>query len=561
MARWRIRSRVGRAAATHRRVAAIAAASATALRGHVPRPRTPVEEQRLRELAAGLAAARLAPGWLSATLHSDPPPAPPSPSDTAGRPAEFVRVGVGHALDETPFPVVLPLGHVTFDADCRDPRVAGAVRSMLLRLLATTTPGSLLVRVVDPDDLVAGPFAPLHDAGIMPPPTTDLTGLDAVLTEAEHWVRGRPRDRTVLLVMAGWPAGSGDAEIARLTALAEAARGLHLLVTGWPPPRPPHPTGSGALPRATGVAVWHSHVRVTYPTDSPFAMPPQPPSYLDCDVRLDPAPPDHVVDQVCTRLADQAIDDARISLGEVLPDGPLWSADASEGLHVVVGRAADTPVTLRLNATFRHWLVGGRRGAGKTTMLHGVLYGLASRYGPDQLAVHLLDPVGDAGFVALAEALPQVRAVGVGGRVAAALAPLVDPPVARPTPAVRTLCVVDGWHALDDTLLATLTGLAAEAAHGVHLVLAGEGPPPPELAEPCRVRIGLPGGRVLDPANDAAAGLARGQAVVNTASGLGGPRGATRAHEQLVTFCDPYADPVALAGLRHRLSHSGGGGT
>jgi DNA segregation ATPase FtsK/SpoIIIE, S-DNA-T family len=561
MARWRIRSRVGRAAATHRRATAIAAASATALRGHVPRPRTPVEEQRLRELATALAAAaaRLAPFWLSASLHSHPPPAPPSAAHTARRPAEFVRVGLGHALDDAPFPVVVPLGHVTFDSDCRDPRVAGAVRSLLLRLLATTTPGNLLVRVVDPDNLVAGPFAPLHDAGIMPPPTTDLTGLDGVLTEAEHWARGRPRDRTLLVVIAGWPAGSGDAEVARFTALAEAARGLHLLVTGWPPPGPPHPTGTGALPHATEVALWHSQVRVTYPTDAPFAMPPQPPSYLDCDVRLDPAPPDDVIDQVCIRLADQAIDDARISLGEVLPDGPLWSAEAGEGLQVVVGRAADTPVTLRLNGTFRHWLVGGRRGAGKTTLLHGVLYGLASRYGPEQLAVHLLDPVGDAGFVALAEALPQVRAVGVGGRVAAALAPLVDPPGPRPAPAVRVLCVVDGWHALNDALLATLTGLAADSTGGLHLVLAGEGPPPPELAELCRVRIGLPGGRVLDPANDAAAGLARSQAVVNTASGLGGPRGATRAHEQLVTFCDPYADPVALAGLRHRLSHSGGG--
>jgi hypothetical protein len=68
------------------------------------------------------------------------------------------------------------------------------------------------------------------------------------------------------------------------------------------------------------------------------------------------------------------------------------------------------------------------------------------------------------------------------------------------------------------------------------------------------VRIALPGGSgVLDAANDAAAGLPLGSAVVNTAGGLGGPRGATRAHEQVVRFPDPYADPVALAGLRHRL--------
>lgn len=60
------------------------------------------------------------------------------------------------------------------------------------------------------------------------------------------------------------------------------------------------------------------------------------------------------------------------------------------------------------------------------------------------------------------------------------------------------------------------------------------------------------------PANHAAAALALGTAVVNTAGGLGGPRGATRAHERLVRFPDPRADRIALAGLRHRLWRAGG---
>jgi hypothetical protein len=68
------------------------------------------------------------------------------------------------------------------------------------------------------------------------------------------------------------------------------------------------------------------------------------------------------------------------------------------------------------------------------------------------------------------------------------------------------------------------------------------------------VRVALPGGgEVLDPSNDAAASLPRGTAVVNTAGGLGGPRGATRGHERTVRFPDPYAEPAILSALRKRL--------
>ena len=68
------------------------------------------------------------------------------------------------------------------------------------------------------------------------------------------------------------------------------------------------------------------------------------------------------------------------------------------------------------------------------------------------------------------------------------------------------------------------------------------------------MRIALPGGGdVLEPTNDAAAGLPLGTAVVNTAGGLGGPRGATRGHERMVRFPDPHADREVLSDLRHRL--------
>jgi S-DNA-T family DNA segregation ATPase FtsK/SpoIIIE len=68
------------------------------------------------------------------------------------------------------------------------------------------------------------------------------------------------------------------------------------------------------------------------------------------------------------------------------------------------------------------------------------------------------------------------------------------------------------------------------------------------------VRIALPGGAdVLDVRNASAAALRLGTAVVNTAGGLGGPSGASRAHERVIDFPDPHAEPKTPAELRRRL--------
>ena len=57
----------------------------------------------------------------------------------------------------------------------------------------------------------------------------------------------------------------------------------------------------------------------------------------------------------------------------------------------MVGRDGRRPVDLAFDDATPHWLVGGRTGAGKTVFLLDVLYGLAARYSPDELALYLLD--------------------------------------------------------------------------------------------------------------------------------------------------------------------------
>jgi DNA segregation ATPase FtsK/SpoIIIE, S-DNA-T family len=586
-----IRTSFDRTAATHRQAAAIITAARTVMNGYAPRSRSATAERSIRELAERLrvAAGLLVPGWLGAPLDAVPAS---TPLGVATRP-ELVRVGTAYPLDDASFPVVVPLGHLAVDGDARDARVAGVLRAVLLRLLATARPGSMAVRAVDPTGAVFAPFAPLHDAGIMPPPVADRAGLQAVLTEAEHWVRGERavRDHVLLLAIAGWPQSTEADELARLSSLAaRTAAGLHILAAGWPPP----PDGDAVtlaaaaqaepLPNSTQVTLRNPYALVGHPPGGSFGtpVPPGQPATagLNAYVYLDESPPADLIGRVCGDIAARAVDEARISLGELLPEGPLWTQDATAGLSAVVGRrAGNAPVTLHMNAVTPHWLIVGEAGSGKSTLLLDILYGLCTRYGPDRLHACLLDFTGKATFADFAPQphdpsyLPHARAVGVEPDRADGLAVLrvVAGQLARRAETEQALprlvCMIDdverllaGGDAIADQATALLSELARHGGgRGVHLILASPAVPPDPIATPCRVRIALPGGSsALDAANDAAAGLALGMAVVNTASGLGGPRGATRAHEQLVRFPDPRSDLPALAGLRHRLWRAAG---
>ncbi|NJP34082.1 FtsK/SpoIIIE domain-containing protein [Micromonospora thermarum] len=615
------RTRASRAAALHRRAAATAIAAVDVLDGIRP---VPADHGRQYELAERLrtAAALLAPGWAGAALDTL------APSTPAGEgPPSFVRVGTAAPLDDARFPALVPLigtGNFAIDADARDPRVAGLLRAVLLRLLAATPAGSLLVRAVDGTGTVLTPFAALADAGILPPPATDVAGLRAVLSEAEQWVvpgtSGRRRhDRVLLLVIAALPEPTGPTDLARIETLAEQGRssGLHLLVAGWPAGRPP-------VPRATPLAIRTAYALLGDPPGTSFAgprapaqavAPPDPaapvgtpdtdapgmdgdPSGgLNSPVFIEPDPPSDLVGAVCRRLADQVEAGTRLALADLLPDRDeaLWTASSAGGLSTTVGDAGGRPVSLGFTELTPHWLVSGRSGAGRSTFLTTALLGLTARYGPDELVVYLADLGAGESFVEFLQTerdrswIPQVRAAAMAAdrEYVLDLLDLLATEVRRREDAgaraggqrfaelrqhrelPRIVCVVDNLP----LLLAGRDRIATEAAarldavaragrsYGVHLVLAGEG----DLGLGSRtdrdsvlgqfpVRVALPGGgAVLEPTNDSAAGLPVGGAVVNTAGGLGGPRGAIRGHERMVRFPDPQDHPDVVEELRHRL--------
>jgi DNA segregation ATPase FtsK/SpoIIIE, S-DNA-T family len=603
--------RINEAAALHRLAVATVDAAAAVLESAGPAAADPLEQHRLTEELRA-AAGELTPGWLGAPLDAQSAAAP-----LGGAAGQFVRLGVADAVDDARFPVVVPLvgaGHLSFDGDVRDFRMPGVLRSLLLRLLAAAPAGSLLVRPVDAagGGAVFAPFAELADAGIMAPTVTDLAGLREVLAEAEKWLRpGRPgttrraRDRTLLLMIASWPRDTDGSDLVRVAALAQQGpeSGLYL-VANWPPTALSPEAPQAPLPRTTHVSMRDDCAVVGDPPGVSFGAGPGS-AGLNAPVELDGDPPPHLVDAVCRELAASSAAASQVTLADLLPhpaDG-LWSGDAADGLGTVVGHDGDTAVTLYFNDLHPHWMVGGRSGAGKTAFLVNVLYGLGARYGPGELAFYLLDfkeGVSFAEFVPTQRDrtwLPHARAVGVESDREYGLAVLreldaemtrrsvaykragvtkfaqlraVAAEEGRGRPMPRILCVVDEFQVLlagNDPVateaVALLESLARKGrSYGIHLVLASQTVLGVEALYAKRdsifgqfpVRIALPGGGdVLEPTNDSAAGLPLGTAVVNTAGGLGGPRGATRGHERMVRFPDPHADPAALSDLRHRL--------
>lgn len=579
----RVRSTVERAATLHRQAVATVDAAGRALDNFAPERAAASFDAELRVLTARLSQLALAaaPGWLGLDLDED---IADLPNGTALGSVIPVRIGTASPTEDTSFPVVVPLmgaGHLAIEATI-DGRTGALLRGVLLRLVAATAPGSLRVRAVDPTGIAFEAFAALHDGRVMPPPATDRAGLRAVLAEAEQWIRTPGQaGRHLLIVIAALPARTDTADLTRLHAVAQQGTAARVTVLI---------AGDTTLPNATRVTFSGSdgivsHQGVALGAENVLAAP----------LRVDPEPPAKLIETVCAQVAVQAKAVDSLSLRDLLPD-ETWQRDSSAGIATTVGVAGLSTLTVRLDDLTPHWLIGGRSGSGKTALLINVLYGLCSAYSPAELTLYLLDFKEGVSFREFTPSerdpswIPHTRAVGIESDRAYGLAVLreleaemtrradlfKDAEVTRfvefreTTKLPRVICVIDEFQVLlagDDRTarraVAALESLARKGrSYGIHLILASQTVRGIESLYAKResifgqfpVRIALPGGSdVLDVRNDSASALRLGTAVVNTAGGLGGPTGVARAHERLVEFPDPYAEPKTLSSLRRKL--------
>ncbi|MFG3711981.1 FtsK/SpoIIIE domain-containing protein [Micromonospora sp. NPDC047730] len=571
----RLASAYGQAVAAHRAARSHLDTARRALAGHAA-PAVPN--------GAGALVARLAE--LGGALATPTPGATP----VAVAPVP-VRVGEASTPDGA-FPVLVPLGgghHLAVDADARDPRVAGLLRALVLRLLATAPPGGVRVAGIDTAALGAtfGPLRPLVDAGVLDPPATGEAEVAALLDAAERHARAarhadRPDQELLLVVAASTPPPREAARLAALTHAGPAAA-VCVLVAGQPSAASADPPPQ--LGATTTVRLTERYAHVGDPPGAPFSVDG---TGLAAPVLLDGDPPAASVAALAAHLGAAARRGDAVGFAELLPER-RWAESAGNGLRTVVGRAGRDRVTVAFDDATPHWLVGGRTGAGKTVFLLDVLYGLAARYSPAELQLYLLDFKEGVSFTEFVPTprdpswLPHARAVGIESdreygvavlrelrrelsRRAAALkrhgvTKLADLP--RDTPVPRIVAVVDEFHVLlagNDALARESVDLLEELArkgrsYGVHLVLASQSMTGVEAlygrAEAIfgqfALRVALPGGGgVLDPLNEAAHTLPVGSAVLNTAAGAVGA-------DIVVRFPDAHAAAAELAALRHEL--------
>lgn len=558
-----------------------------------------------------------------------------------------MRLGVAITADGR-FPAVVPLAggtHLAVDTDARDPRVAALLRTLIVRMLAAAPAGSIRVFALDTAALGATfqPLRPLVDAGTMDPPAGTEEEAASVLDTVERHVRAAqqaagvtkpgitagsgpgstpgggpgstasggsgpattvpstglgdfltgPLADLVLLVAASVPSGRELSRLAALTHAGPQAR-VCVLLAGY------RQTTPGATLPPLGAT---THVRLADTgsgdggANGGYAHVGDPPGFpfssdgsgLAAPVRFDADPPPAVVAALADRLGELSRRESELTFSDLLPARP-WTESSTNGLRTVVGRAGREMLTLAFDDTTPHWLVGGRTGSGKTVFLLDVLYGLAARYSPDELALYLLDFKEGVSFTEFVPTgrdpswIPHARAVGIESdreygvavlrelrremnRRATALkrhgvTKLADlPRDGNPVP--RIVAVIDEFHVLfagNDALAREAVALLEELArkgrsYGIHLILASQSMSGIEalygkndaIFGQFPLRVALPGGGgVLEPLNDAAGALPIGSAIVNPAAGRVGAN-------LLVRFPDAHAAAPVVATLRHEL--------
>jgi DNA segregation ATPase FtsK/SpoIIIE, S-DNA-T family len=546
------------------------------------------------------------PGWLGQRLDGTLLELPLGAQATPDRPM-YLRIGDASPVEDAVFWAVVPFigaGHLAIDTDARDRGVAAWLRGILLRALAALPEGALLVLPVDGATLgaVFTPFRPLVEAEAWQAPATDLDGLRLALSEAEGQidaVQAGALDNppVLLLVVAAWPSGTGRPEWARLAAIAHAgpATRVHLLVAGYPPPvmhgEPPprleHTTQLAAVGNGWFTA---SEPPGQYRLSGDGTG-------LAAPLLLDPGPADDLVAQVCRRLAASANVARQTDFASLMPER-IWRESSAHGLRTVVGREGRLPYQLVLDDATPHMQLGGRSGAGKTNVLLLLLYGLASRYSPDELGLYLLDFKEGVSFVEFTPTrtdpswIPHARTVGIesdreyglavlralvremnrraGALKRAGVTGLADLRAAQPEAVLpRLVAVIDEFQVLfagNDTIardaVVALEDLARKGrSYGIHLILASQTIAGIEALYTKKdsifgqfpLRVALPGGSaILDSANTAAEALPVGTAVVNTAGGLAEAN-------RIVRF--PHADPASVTAQRRVLWQARGAGS
>lgn len=463
----------------------------------------------LRGLASASASGAAGTPWRL-WAPSDPEP---------GRPPGLLRIGTIDLDEAEALPGLIPfLDRAHLHLSGAQSTLDEVITGVLLRALGSTRAGEVELTVYDPERLgeTLAVFAPVGARFVGP------GGLGPLLDElVDSLCRDTRREGwRIVVLLADQATGeemtrSQRAQLERIVRTG-VGRGVHLVVRGMELAEHPSVERITVRDRVASCA-----------------------SLDRLEVRLDSAPPPQRVAVFCREIADrlrQGPPPAR--LADLEPERH-WAESARDGLLAPVGDGTDgSLVELPLGDRAPHILIGGPAGSGKTNLIYTWLGALATRYGPGELALYLLDFQAGEAFTRYVPGprdpswLPQVRLAGINLQQdrefgLAVLRHLGTDPATRTVVVINEFPVLlDGRDTIADESAELLTELAGRDR--IHLVLAAQDGVQsltgrPAVFDRCTVRVALPGARrVLAADNLAASLIPRFHTVVNTESGLAG---------------------------------------
>jgi DNA segregation ATPase FtsK/SpoIIIE, S-DNA-T family len=317
-------------------------------------------------------------------------------------------------------------------------RAAGvsALQALALRFLTGLPPGKVRFTIIDPVGLGENFAAFMHladhnellvtskiwtEARDIEARLGDLTDHTASVIQKylrnqyksiEEYNRaaGEVAEPYRVLIVANFPANFSPEAAKRLTSLAASgpACGVCVLVSADTRASMPRDFNIADLEAVSYTAAWKEGRFV--PKDA--ALAPFPPAL---DAPPDPATVARLVDRVGRASKDAARVEVPFDYIAPKPEA-IWTASASKGFEVPVGRAGATrKQTFTLGrGTAQHALVAGKTGSGKSTLLHALITNLALHYSPDEAELYLIDFKEGVEFQWYATyALPHARVVAI----------------------------------------------------------------------------------------------------------------------------------------------------
>ncbi|NQU25394.1 MAG: AAA family ATPase [Candidatus Nealsonbacteria bacterium] len=315
-------------------------------------------------------------------------------------------------------------------------RAVEAIRSVMLRMLASLPPGKIRFTIVDPVGLGENFSAFMHladfdDQIVTSRIWTDRVHIEQRLTDlTEHmenvlqlYLRnefdtiqeyndfaGEMAEPYRVLVIANFPTAFSDGAARRLASIvASGARcGVYTVLSVDDKQQMPRDFHLADLQSQAATLVWRNGQFTRKHAD-----------FGQLPLVLDEPPEAGLFTQIVRSVGRQAQDADRVEVPFdcVVPErSQWWTADSSAEIDVPLGRAGALKLQhLNLGrGTSQHVLLSGKTGSGKSTLLHALITSLAIRYSPDQVELYLVDFKKGVEFKAYAtHQLPHARVIAI----------------------------------------------------------------------------------------------------------------------------------------------------